>query len=332
MIQIPYPELLAKISEKSGLSTPEIESKIATKLKQLSGLVSKEGAAHIIANELGIQLLEVSSGEVQVKDILPGMRNIDVTARVRDNYGVKEFTRGERVSKVASLFVGDETGFTRLVFWGDAADKVAAVKTDDHITARGGYVRENRGFKEVHYNDTAAISVNPKGVSIELPERASTATEFSRKQISELGEDSAGVEVLATVVQMYEPKFFEVCPTCGKRARPADGAFQCSEHGLIEPAYGFLITIFIDDGTENIRAVLFRQQVLELLGMQQEEFMGLREHPETFTAIKQKGLGATAVFKGRSSMNAYFGRTEFIVQSLDMQPDAKKELERLKAE
>ena len=49
-----YEDLVDLICEKSGLSREEIERRIEAKRAKLSGLISKEGAAQIIASELGI--------------------------------------------------------------------------------------------------------------------------------------------------------------------------------------------------------------------------------------------------------------------------------------
>ena len=43
-----YHQLVGLISEHSGLSTDEIERKIAAKQAKLSGLISKEGAAQVV--------------------------------------------------------------------------------------------------------------------------------------------------------------------------------------------------------------------------------------------------------------------------------------------
>ena len=55
MFKLPLQDIINKIKEKTELSEAEINSKINQKLDQLSGLISKEGAAHIIANELGVK-------------------------------------------------------------------------------------------------------------------------------------------------------------------------------------------------------------------------------------------------------------------------------------
>ena len=67
MIKIPYNDIVQKISETANISSEEIETKVNAKLKQLSGLISKEGAAHIIANELGVKLFENTSGKLKIK-------------------------------------------------------------------------------------------------------------------------------------------------------------------------------------------------------------------------------------------------------------------------
>ena len=63
-----YDDIVNKINEASGLSKVDIEDKVKTKMNQLSGLVSKEGAATIIANELGVKLFQ-SPLKLKIKNI-----------------------------------------------------------------------------------------------------------------------------------------------------------------------------------------------------------------------------------------------------------------------
>ena len=49
-----YLQLLEKIAKSSGLTKDDIDRKVEAKRAKLSGLVSKEGAAQIVAAELGI--------------------------------------------------------------------------------------------------------------------------------------------------------------------------------------------------------------------------------------------------------------------------------------
>ena len=50
MIKVPLSTIIEKIKENSNLTIDDINSKIKEKMDQLSGLISDEGAAHIIAN------------------------------------------------------------------------------------------------------------------------------------------------------------------------------------------------------------------------------------------------------------------------------------------
>ena len=54
MIEGNYDKIIEKISKSSGLEKEEIERRIAAKRAKLAGLISKEGAAQVIAAELGI--------------------------------------------------------------------------------------------------------------------------------------------------------------------------------------------------------------------------------------------------------------------------------------
>src|SRR3989344_270937 len=157
MIKIPYEEIILKINEKTNMSVAEIEDRIEKKLKQLSGLISREGAAHIVANELGVKIFEPLSGKLQIKNILTGMRDVETIGKVLQVSDTREFMRNDAVSKVASMLIGDETGTIRVVLWGNQADNTAKLGINDVVKVIGAYVRENNGRKEIHLNDKSQL-------------------------------------------------------------------------------------------------------------------------------------------------------------------------------
>ena len=59
-----YDVLLDKIAGASGVSREEIERKVEAKKAKLSGLISREGAAQIIAAELGVSFEDQDSKAV----------------------------------------------------------------------------------------------------------------------------------------------------------------------------------------------------------------------------------------------------------------------------
>ena len=117
MIKLSYEQILEKIQSQTKKPASEIESLVHNKLKQLSDLISKEGAAHIIANELKVKLYDKIEGKQKIKDLVSGMNSIDVLAKVISSYGIREFQKDNRKGKVATLFIGDETGSSRAVIW-----------------------------------------------------------------------------------------------------------------------------------------------------------------------------------------------------------------------
>src|SRR3989338_10231390 len=216
MIKIPYEEILLKINEKTQMQLSEIESRVDRKMKQLSGLISKEGAAHIVANELGIKVFEPLSGRMQIKNILTGMRDVETVGKVLQIYPIKEFSNEARNGKLASIVIGDETGTIRIVMWGAQADNSLKLEQGFIVKIIGGYVRENNSKKEIHLNERSQLVINPKGESInDVLELKSGA----RKEIKDLNENDSDVELLGTIVQVFDLRFYEICPKCGNKAK-----------------------------------------------------------------------------------------------------------------
>jgi len=328
MIRIPYAEMVAKIKEKAGLSQEDIEAKVDDKLKQLSGLISKEGAAHIIANELGVKLVEPGG---KIKDIYVGMRNVEVNAKVQQVYEIREFARQDgSAGKVGNFLVGDETGMMRVVCWGDKADTLNKLAPDVIVRVTGGMCRDNQGKPEIHLGDNSNIVLNPNGVDI--GEVKAKKQESIRKKIKDLVENEENIELLGTVVQVFDPKFYEVCPECNARIKDNNGEFACLKHGKVTPKYGYVVNVFLDDGSENIRCVLFNRQAEFLFNKKPEEMDVFRTAPETFEAIKTDMLGNIVKLVGKVRKNDFFDRLEFMTQLVFPEPDPEEEIKRLKQE
>ena len=229
---------------------------------------------------------------------------------------------------MGSFLFGDDTGLIRIVCWNDKTDFISKLEEQMPIKIEGGYARENRdGRKEVHVADRGNINLDPEE---EVPVFENKAPQKSRKKISELGENESNVEILGTIVQAFDPRFFEVCSECGKRMRPKDNGLACEEHGAKEPDYAYVMNLFVDDGTENIRVVLWRNQVQNLLDKNHEDLVAMRT--ASFEEIKNELLGQIVKFTGRTTKNEMFDRVEFIAQLVFMNPDPKEELSRLEEE
>ncbi|MBI2565303.1 DUF2240 family protein [Candidatus Woesearchaeota archaeon] len=325
MLKIPFEELLNKISEKSGLSQEQILEKVNQKMAQLSGLISKEGAATIIANELNVKLVEHSG---KIKDIYPGMKNVGFLGKITQVFDVKEFNRSDgSPGSVASFLVGDDTGITKVVCWGSQTSIVKQLKQDDIVHVKGALAKEGlRGFCEVHINERAHISINPSGETVELKQPLHLNVE--RKKLEELNENDSSVEVFGTVRQVFDPTFFEVCSQCGKRIKEENSVFNCLEHGIVTPDYAYVLNLYLDDGTASVRTVLFRDQANDLLKKSKDEILAFKDNPQAFEQIKVDLLGEQFKVVGRVKKNTFMNRIELIAQKL-LPGDPAEELARL---
>jgi replication factor A1 len=328
MIKIPYEQIIDKIKKESDISEEEINGKIDQKMKQLSGLISKEGAAHIVANELGIKLFEATSGKLQIKNILAGLRNVETVGKVTQAYELREFNSNGRAGKVASYMMGDETGAIRVVMWGDQADNIKNIKESTITKIVGAYVKENNGFKELHLNDRSKLILNPEGETINVAAKPIS----TRKSINQLTENDNNIDLLATIVQAFEPRFFEVCPQCSKRVKNEENSFICPEHNKVEPDYSYVLNLIVDDGTDTMRTVFFRENMEKVLNSNKEKVLQYRENLEKFEEVKTELLGNIIKIHGRVKKNLFFDRLEFVANDVTLNPDPAEEIKRLDEE
>ena len=328
MIKIPYEQIVERIKKEANISESEIEEKVNQKMKQLSGLISKEGAAHIVANEFGIKLFDSFSGKLQIKNILSGLRSVETVGKVLQTYELREFTTNDRQGKVASLVIGDETGTIRIVMWGDQADNIKNINKDMILKVVGGYVKDNNGKIELHLNDRSQLIMNPEGETITNVKQYTT----ERKTIDKLTENDSNVEILGTIVQIFDPRFFEICPECNKRVKNVDGNFSCQIHNNVEPDFSYVMNLILDDGTENIRTVFFRDSMEKLINSNKEKVLEYKENPDKFEEVKTELLGTIAKINGRIKKNLFFDRIELIANDVSLNPNPDEEIKRLDEE
>ncbi len=325
MYKIPISEIKEKVIASDKLSSEEFDSKVKAKINDLSGLISEEGAAHIIANELGITIAPKAGARVQIKQLAAGMNNVSVLVKVLQKWEVREFDKGNYKGKVCSLLVADETGSTRFTLWNDQVDQLVDVSEDTTLLIKGGYVKENRGRVEFHLGKGGSFEINPTETLGEVKRSAGAPGagpgSFTRKQLNVLEGDEEGVELFGTVVQVFDPRFFNVHPETGKRMYDDDDSG-------IEPALSYVMNVILDDGASTIRCVLWKNQVNTLLGCDEARMAGYKEDLSTFEEEKTNLLGEQLVLRGRVKHNEMFDRLEFSVQFVE-KGNAEKEISKV---
>jgi replication factor A1 len=305
--------LIEKISQKTGLPKEQIQKLILEKQKELCGLVSFEGAAHIVGRELGVELIEKKI--TQIKDVYAGMRNINIKARVTKIFK-KEFEHDGEKKQVVNVFLLDKTGELRLSLWNEQAELLDA-REGDVVEIIDAYARKNIfGEIELRLGRTGRIKKVEDSEDIPKPEMIKT---YTRERIDRVKEGGR-YEIRACLVHIFESNpFFQICPECGSFIKDS----KCEVHSEVKPEYTMILSGIIDDGYGNIRAVFFRETAEKLFGKTTEEAMKEINIFENFRA-----LGKEFVFYGRIRRNQIFNRLELIVDDFN-EINVEEEIEKL---
>lgn len=301
-------DIIQKILSSTGLAPEEVDRRILEKQRELSDLVSREGAAFIVAKELGLDILDRQKNYTKISDLKEGDRAINFVARISRIFEPREFEREGQKSKVASLFLIDESGQTRLTLWDRQAEVATKVKIGDAVEVSGAYTRANGGAIEVRLGNRANIKLLEQSSLPKIEElQSSQKKEFS---IENLREGLSG-DLRAAVVQVFEnEQFYEICPQCSMRIKEENEKYNCKTHGEIaEPALTLVISCVVDDGTGNVRAVFFRESACKLLGMDMPTV--LKKRGKLFRDVDL--AGKEFLLTGRARKNQMFERLEFIV-------------------
>ena len=295
-----YERILEKIAQVSGLEKEEISRRVEAKRAKLAGLISQEGAAQIVAAELGINF---DNEKLKINELLPGMRKVNVIGKVINLFPVRTFTtkKGDE-GKVANLFLADETSNVKVVLWDlnhiELIEKGIVAK-DKVVEISNASMRDN----EIHLSGFSEFKL-----SNEVLNNVKTEKVVHEKNISEfrIGES---LSVRAFIVQAFEPKFFYICPECRKKATQETDGFSCAEHGKVSAEKRALITIVLDDGTETMRAVLFHENLPKI---------GLTELENSERLINQREdlLGKEMIFSGNVRSNKFFNNNEFVIDDV----------------
>jgi len=113
------------------------------------------------------------------------------------------------------------------------------------------------------------------------------------------------------IVQMFNPRFYSVCPECGKKVTPDANGYICLEHGKVMPREKAILNLVLDDGEESVRAVLFSDQIGQLIP---EEDLKDADKLNTF---RDNTLGTEVFLSGNVKKNQLFNNVEIVVNQVE---------------
>jgi len=303
-----YEKLIERISNSAKIEKEEIERKVEAKRAKLSHLVSKEGAAQIIAAELGLNLDEE---RLKLNELNQGMKRVNVLAKIIKVFPTREFNKNNRAGKVTNLIIADDTSNCRAVLWDTRHIELIEkqkIKEGDVIEISNASLRNG----EVHLSSYAELKPSREEI-----ENVKTEAMFSIKKLREV-RPGENISARAVIVNAYEPKYFEVNPETGRKITEEE------RQNKIKPQKRALLSITIDDGTEAMRSVLFGEQINQL-GLTNEQIFDVEE----FKKIQMSLLGEEKIFSGQIRTNPLNSNPELTIQSIkNISPDELiKELE-----
>ena len=286
-----YEKLVLRIAESAKLNTSDIERRIEAKRAKLSGLVSKEGAAQIVAAELGINF---DQERMKISEVVHGMKRVNVIGKIIDISPVREYNKNGRQGKVCNLLIADESSNVKTVLW----DTHHIGLIESGKLSKGDVVEiSNAGARngEIHLGGFSDIKKSKEVLNNVIIER-----DYGEKKLKD-AKIGMRLKIRAVIVNTFEPKYFEVCSKCGKK--PQNG--KCLEHENMEIKKRAVLNIILDDGTDNIRSVLFGEQIKKI-GLNDEDIFSL----ENFAKTKEKILGEEMYFSGSLRNNELFNNCE----------------------
>ncbi|MBY6294005.1 DUF2240 family protein [Nanohaloarchaea archaeon H01] len=321
-------DIVEKIVEETDLEEEEVKEKVEEKMEEFEGLVSEEGALHLVAKDAGVQVAESGDQDLKVENVVPDMRKVNLKARVVNISDVNTFERDddEEDGKVQNVVLGDDTGTIRLTLWDEQTEIAEKVDEGDAIAVGGAYtVEDNQGNAELRLGDNAQVKMADED---EVPEVESSNMETTEAEIREVKSKNAEYKIQGMVMDVYTSNpFYSTCPECGNTVRENDDSeYVCEEHGEVEPNKALAISIVIDDGTDNIRTVMFRDRARELLDVTEEE-----EENGDIDAVEkgaEEAIGKKLEIEGRTRYNDYFGTLEIIANGFT-EIDTEEELEQI---
>jgi len=290
-----YEKLIERISRSAGVEKEEIERKVEAKKAKLSGLISKEGAAQIVAAELGINF---DQERMRISELVDGMKRANVMGKIIKMNPVREFNKNGREGKVASFTLADESSNVRVVLWD--TNHIELIEKGDIedgsvIEITGGGMRNG----ELHLSSFGDIKKSKEKIGEVVSEIVTQSVKLKDVRAGQ------NLQTRAVIVNAFEPRYFEVNPETGKKFTEAD-----KNNGL-RPKQRALLNIVIDDGTETIRSVLFGEQINKL-GLTNEEIFSL----EKFAEKKLSLLGEEKVFSGQVRVNTFSNTNELTIQDV----------------
>lgn len=204
---------IERIASHSGKDVEEVKRLVEEKKEKFASMLSDNGAALMVARELGVDLEEKSFTEsIEIKDLEPGMANVDLEVSVKQAFMPRSYERKGKQGEFVSLVVVDKSGEIRLSVWNNSVRDIAEgrIRKGDSIGLHNCYVSE--------YNEKLQLNLGFGG-SLRALDKSVVNMGFSDKGVSQIvrGEELSDVDLVGKVLRVFPEREFTANTGEGER-------------------------------------------------------------------------------------------------------------------
>jgi len=311
-------EIIKIIKEKFKVPEEKIREEIKEKLYEFSGLISEEGAAMLVARDYGIDIREIKTF-TPISELVSGMRNVNVRAKVLKAFPLKEFERKDKEKGYLKVFlIADNSDYARLVFWNEFALEAEEMKIKEGNVLKiyNAKTRENIfGEIDIIVDRNTAIEFDEKDdlPSIDILNERFLKTKYKKLE-GEL--DSIGYyEVVGVISYIFGKNFFfKICPICGNKINKSNEKYICEIHGEVNPKNSLFLRLELNTFNTNLRVVAFREIAEKIVGTKAEELEKIENLKEFLSEML---IGRIIKVKGRVRKNKLLNLLELVVNEVE---------------
>ncbi len=198
-----HEDIITKILSIHPDMTRETIMNLINKKREDAGkLLTMDGAAYLVANELDLNLSDevTLKTKINIKDLIVGSNDVSIAGVVRTVYPVSTFTRKDgKEGQVARVVVSDETGTISIVLWDEKTEIIKQEKISPNQN-----IRIEHGYVKTSLNGRPEINIGQKGAVTILSSNSSTNRSVTVKQgfkkIRKITEDDYYINLVGVVL------------------------------------------------------------------------------------------------------------------------------------
>jgi len=166
-------DMIAKIlAQRKDLTREQVESLIAEKKHEAQDLLSDEGAARLVAEELLVETEPVAVPSMMIRDLVAGLNNVTLTGKISSWEPPKDFVRQDGTTgRIVRIVLADETGKIGCAIWDDKVDSIPKDSdlTGKSVSIRHAYTRAGlSGEVELSAGERSEITITPEPGTVDV--------------------------------------------------------------------------------------------------------------------------------------------------------------------